>query len=186
MFNEDFYFPLCHPLCAKDKTGLERLGDFNFSPCFLCMQMCVWCPGRERCLHLTGFLHHEAHHYLHTRGSPTHPPTPTLLKHPSPTLLGSHDTLRGGGGGLYYQPFILHSSFALFRNCSHPSRVFNSLQFLSYHLSAFLCTGTQHCTMCTCINNSNNVHHTTEPKMHCSTIQYIRVYGIKFRSENNS
>jgi hypothetical protein len=28
-------------ICAKDKTGLERLGDFIFSPCFLSMQMCV-------------------------------------------------------------------------------------------------------------------------------------------------
>jgi hypothetical protein len=45
MFNADFYLPLYLPLCAKDKTGLERLGDYIFSPCFLSMQMCV-CDAR--------------------------------------------------------------------------------------------------------------------------------------------
>ncbi len=150
MFNEDFYLLLYHP--PKDKTGLERLGDYIFSPCFLCMQMCVmpgaWEMSPSDRVSTSWSPSLPAHQGL------THPPP--LLKHPSPIPLRfPRHPEGGGGGGVYYQPFILHSSFALSRNCSHPSRV-----LIPWSVCLIICKlsdssvkrGTQHCA---CFNNNN-------------------------------
>ncbi len=128
----------CH--CAKDNWFGEVGWFYFFSLLSLYADVCVmpgaWEMSPSDRVSTSWSPSLPAHQGL------THPPSPTLLKHPSPTPpppgFPRHPE---GGGGLYYQPFILHSSFALSRKCSHPSRVFNSLKCLPHHLSALLCWG---------------------------------------------